>query len=114
MKNISLLFFGVNVRGALSSLRQILATESHSKVMKNAFYFTSAALFVLQIFKFLSHILPIISRNKGNQTMKFSLLTEYNTRNVFLEKSYTKCDGETSSRPFYQKINIEHISGSIV
>ena len=46
--------------------------------------------------------------------MKFGLLTEYNTRNVFLEKSYTKCDGETSSRPFYQKINTEHISGSIV
>ena len=24
-------------------------------------------------------------------------------RNTFLEKSYTKCDGETSSRPFSEK-----------
>ena len=24
-------------------------------------------------------------------------------RNIFLEKSYTKCDGETSPRPFYKK-----------
>ena len=33
---------------------QLLATESHLKVMKNAFYFTLKALFVLKIFKFLS------------------------------------------------------------
>ena len=32
-------------------------------------------------------ILPNISRSKGNQTMKFDLLTEYNMRNIFLEKS---------------------------
>ena len=31
------------------------------------------------------HILPNISRSKGNQTMKFGQLTECNMRNVFLE-----------------------------
>ena len=39
--------------GALSGLIQVLATESPLKMMKNAFYFTLKALFVLKIFKFL-------------------------------------------------------------
>ena len=30
-------------------------------------------------------ILPNISRSKGNQTMKFGQLIEYNTRNIFLK-----------------------------
>ena len=42
------------LKGALSSLRQFLATESPLKITKNAFYFTLKALFILQIFKFLS------------------------------------------------------------
>ena len=42
------------LKGALSGLRQFLATESPLKMMKNAFYFTLKALFVLKIFKFLS------------------------------------------------------------
>ena len=41
-------------KGALSDLRQFLATDSSLKMMKNAFYFTSKALFVLKIYKFLS------------------------------------------------------------
>ena len=41
-------------KGALSGLRQFLATETPMKMMKNDFYFTSKALFVLKIFKFLS------------------------------------------------------------
>ena len=32
--------------------------------------------------------------------MKFAQLIEYNMRNILLEKSYTKCGGETSPRPF--------------
>ena len=32
-----------------------------------------------------------ISRIRGNQTMKFGQLIEYNMRNIFLEKSYAKC-----------------------
>ena len=46
------------------------------------------------------HILPNISRNKSNQTIKFVQLVEYSMRKVFPEKSYLKCDGETSPRPF--------------
>ena len=44
----------VAFKGTLSGLRQFLATESPLKMMKNAFYFTSEALFILKIFKFLS------------------------------------------------------------
>ena len=35
--------------------------------------------------------------------MKFGQLIEYNFRNIFLEKSYTKCDGETIHRLFFKK-----------
>ena len=47
------------------------------------------------------HILPNILRSKGNQTMKFGQLVEYNMREFFFfEKSYTKCCGELSPVPF--------------
>ena len=49
------------------------------------------------------HVLPSISRNEDNQTMKFGQLIEYNMRNTFLEKSYTKFIGETSPRLFSEK-----------
>ena len=32
--------------------------------------------------------------------MKFGQSVEYNMRNIFVEKSYTKCDGETIPRPY--------------
>ena len=32
------------------------------------------------------HILPNISRSKGNQAMKLGQLIEYNKRNIFLQK----------------------------
>ena len=38
--------------------------------------------------------------------MKFGQLIECNMRNIFLEKSYTKCDGETSPRPFSEKLKL--------
>ena len=41
------------------------------------------------------HVLPNISRSKGNQAMKLDL-----------EKSYTKCDKETSPRPFSGKLKL--------
>ena len=40
--------------------------------------------------------------------MKFGQL------NIFLHKSYKKCRGETSPRPFFKKIKSENIFGSIV
>ena len=103
------------IKGTLSRLRQFLTTESPLKMMKNAFYFTSKAVFVLKIFKFLSwlfghiskqldrkdkvnfkfqtiviHILPNISRSKENQTMKFGQVIECNMRNIFSWKTIHK------------------------
>ena len=49
------------------------------------------------------HIFSNISRSKGSQTMEFGQLIEYNMRNIFLEKSYTKCGGKTSSRTSSKK-----------
>ena len=48
-------------------------------------------------------ILPNISRSKGVQKIKFGPLIEHNMRNIFVEKSYTKCGGETIPRLFYKK-----------
>ena len=42
-----------------------------------------------------THILPNISRSKGNPTMKFGQLIEYNMRSIFLEKSCTKYGRKT-------------------
>ena len=42
------------IKDALSGLRQFVANENRLKMVKNAFYFTLKALFVLKIFKFLS------------------------------------------------------------
>ena len=52
------------------------------------------------------HILPNISRSKDNQKVKVGQLMEFNMRNIFLEKSYTKCDGETSPRPLSEKLKL--------
>ena len=49
------------------------------------------------------HILPNTSRSKGNQTIKFVQLIEYNMRKIFIKKSYTKCGAETIPRPFSKK-----------
>ena len=50
------------IKGTLSGLRQFLATESPLKLMKNAFYFTLKALFVLKVSKFLSRLLGPIEK----------------------------------------------------
>ena len=97
--------------------------------MKYTLYFMLKALFIFELFTFLSwyfgylvkrrdkkamfnfksydvvtiHILPNISRSKGNQTTKFGQLIEYTMRNVFLEESWAKCREEASLRPFYKK-----------
>ena len=49
-------------------------------------------------------MLPNISRDKDNQTMKFGQLIGCNMKNTFLEKSYTKYGGENSPWPFFLKI----------
>ena len=101
-------------KGALSGLRQFLTTDSPLKMTKNAFYFTSKALFVLKIFKFLSwlketiaiHVLPNKLRNKDNQATKFGQLREYSMKNIFHEKPYTKYGGETRPGPFSEKLKL--------
>ena len=45
--------------------------------------------------------------------MKFGKLIEYDMRNIFLEKSYTKCGREPIPRLFYEKSKLT-ISGSTV
>ena len=112
----------------------ICFNEKPLKMMKNAFYFISQALFLLKIFKFLSwhfsqveetglirkirlisklltsqpgwqtitiHILPNISRSKGNQTLKCGQVIEYINRNISLPKSCRTWGRETSSCPFF-------------
>ena len=51
------------------------------------------------------HILPNISRSKGNQTVKFGQLIDYNMRHIFFFFSYKKCGGETIHRPFPKNQN---------
>ena len=51
-------------------------------------------------------ILPNVSRSKDNQKMKFGQLIQYNMRNIFLEKSYTKFGGETFADPFLKKTKL--------
>ena len=87
---------------ALSGLRHFLAKRLYEKDEVN-FKFHDVTAWLTTI---LIHILPNILRSKDNQTMKFGQLTEWNMRNIFLEKSYTKCDGETSPRPFSEKLKM--------
>ena len=47
-----------------------------------------------------------MSRSKGNEPMKFSQLIEYNLRNIFLEKLFEKCIGETIPRPYFKKSKV--------
>ena len=117
-----------NFKGVLSGLKQFLAIENPSKMIKNTFYFILKTLFLSPMylnfcneFLFMQKnslirklrlisklmklhlgeqtiaidILPNILRSKCNQTMKFDQLIEYNMRNIFLEKSYTQCVGDT-------------------
>ena len=61
LKNENLFYQKKNIlkkylKGALSGLRQFLATGSPLKIMKNVFYFNSKALFVLEIFNFFSRL----------------------------------------------------------
>ena len=42
-------------------------------------------------------------RSKSTQTMTLGQLIEHNMRNIFVEKSLTKCGGETMTRPLSKK-----------
>ena len=49
------------------------------------------------------HTFSNIRRSKSNQTRKYGQLIEYNMKNIFVEKSCSKCGGETISTPFFVK-----------
>ena len=93
---------------------------------ENAFYFILKALFVTTFWscrknnlirkirltsKFMTSqpglqtisigISDNISQSKGNQTMQFVQLIDYNKRNMFLQKLCRKWGKETSSRPLF-------------
>ena len=53
------------------------------------------------------HILPYISRSKGNQTMTFGQLIECNMKNIFLEKWYRKYGDETGPKHFSEKVKYQ-------
>ena len=82
-------------KGAPSGLRQFLATESPLKMMKNTFSFTSRALLVLKIFKFLSWLFGHVAKpldKKDKVNFKFydviSWLT--NNRNTHIAQYFEK------------------------
>ena len=52
----------IHVKGALSGLRQFLAIESPLKIMKSASCFTSKALFILKVLKFLSWLFDHVAK----------------------------------------------------
>ena len=47
------------------------------------------------------HILPNISRSKGNQTIKFGQVIQHNKKNIFIQKSFRKQNREISFRPLF-------------
>ena len=51
-------------------------------------------------------MLPNISRNKRNQTMKRVQLIEYNMRNIAVTKPCIKLGGKTSTQPFSEKLKL--------
>ena len=66
-------------------MEQFSAAESPLKMMKNAFYFRSKALFVLKIFKFLSWIFGHIVKRldkKDKSNFKFYDVTTVTTENT--------------------------------
>ena len=73
-----------SIKGALSGLRQFLAAESPLNMMKNVFHFTSKALFVLKVFKFLSWLFDHVAKRldkKDKVNLKFYDVTPWLTNN---------------------------------
>ena len=65
-----------SIKGALSSLRPFLETETPLKMIKNAFYFTLKALLVLMIFKFW---LEFSVMSKNGLIRKIRLISKFMT-----------------------------------
>ena len=90
------------IKGALSGLRQFLATESPSRTIRNSFYFTSKALSFLKIFKFLSWLFGHVAKRldkKDQVNFKFYNVTAWLTNNCPIHIQYTFC-------PIFQEVSI--------
>ena len=80
------------IKVVFSGLRYFLATESPLKIMRNAFYFTLKALFVLKIFKFLFWLFGHVGKQldkKTNVDFKFygkQLITIHTFPNISSSK----------------------------
>ena len=86
-------FITFNFKDVLSGLKQFLATESPLKVMKNAFYFTLKALFVLKIYKFLSWLFGHVKKRvdeKGKVNFRIFDVTIWEA-NIFLFTKFFCC-----------------------
>ena len=81
---LKLIFFSY-LKGALSDLGQFVATESPSKIMKNAFYVSLKALFVLKIFKFLS---SLFSQDKKRLELRDKINSNIYNVTTWLAKNY--------------------------
>ena len=71
-------------KGAFLGLRQVLASESPSKLMNNAFYLILKGLFVLKIFKFLSWLFGHVEKQpdlKGKVNFKIYDITTWSPNN---------------------------------
>ena len=71
-------------KGTLSGLRPFLPAESPLKMMKNAFYLTSKAFFVHNIFKSLSWLFGHLAKRfdkKDKANFKFYYVTAWLTNN---------------------------------
>ena len=55
------------------------------------------------------HILPNILRSKGNKTVKFGQLIEYNKRNIFLEKYMQNVVEKLVPDPFLKNENCAYL-----
>ena len=72
------------VLGRFRSFQVVLARSSLSKYLWN------------------THITQYLKKER-RQTIKFGQLIEYNMKNIFVKKSYTRYGGETILRPFSKK-----------
>ena len=109
-------------KGALSGLRQFLATGHALKIMKIVFKFLSWRFGHVSKrvdqkdkvnFKFYdvtawlkntcsAHIAQYLEKKRQSDNESWSV-NRSKMRSIYLEKSYTKCGWETSPRPFLKK-----------
>ena len=90
-----------NLKDAVSGLRLFLATESPWKMIKNAFYFILEALFVLDIFNFLSWLFGPAEKTawfKASQPVSQTITIHILPSLGQVIKYNEKWDRETSSR----------------